>query len=437
MDLYNIEAEQSILGAILLTPESIIAGNEANLLADDFFLEKHRQLYLSMKKLSNANIEIDLVTLSNDLKNEDLLDKIGGVAYISSLVTIVPTSDNILYYMKIVKELSIKRSIYNQLLMTMKSIKSMDCKELLGFAEDLKATVLDRGNIENLFIDASTICMENQNTGAIETGFKNLDNITGGGLNFGTLSIVTGEPGTGKSTFLNQLLANALSIGFNSFLYSGELTYKMLMEWFAKTVANPKHLILCANNFGNYSEISRDGIQMVQNWIKDKLFIFSKDAKADEINLNNAIEYLAIKKNVRLFVLDNLMTLECTGSDKYEKQITAVKSLKNLAKKYNLVIILVAHANKSSSMNREAHVFDIAGASEIPNLADYVFKAIREKEDPFTEILVLKNRITGTIKKRVQLKFNPHRKRFYTKGGNELKKDFGYELKWEQASIYD
>lgn len=85
MDLYNIEAEQSILGAILLTPESIIAGNEANLLADDFFLEKHRQLYLSMKKLSNANIEIDLVTLSNDLKNEDLLDKIGGVAYISSL----------------------------------------------------------------------------------------------------------------------------------------------------------------------------------------------------------------------------------------------------------------------------------------------------------------------------------------------------------------
>jgi replicative DNA helicase len=246
---------------------------------------------------------------------------------------------------------------------------------------------------------------------------------------------VTGEPGSGKSTFLNQILANALSLGFNGFLYSGELTYQMIMEWFAKTVANTKHLSICTNNFGQYVRLSDEGFEMISNWTKDKLFIYSKEARADEINLANAIEYLAIKKNVKLFILDNLMTLECSGSDKYEKQIIAVKALKNLAKKYNLVVILVAHSNKSSLMNREPHVFEISGASEIPNLADYIFKTTREDGKPFTHALILKNRITGIIKKRALLEFKSERKRFFTKGELELQKDFGYEPTYEQGSF--
>ncbi len=129
------------------------------------------------------------------------------------------------------------------------------------------------------------------------------------------------------------------------------------------------------------------------------------------------------------------MTLECSGSDKYEKQIIAVKSLKNLAKKYDLVIILVAHSNKSSLLNREPHVFEISGASEIPNLADYVFKATRENSEPETYILLLKNRITGIIKKKLKLQFDSDRKRFFTQGKSELQKDYGYSPKLEQGSF--
>ena len=121
----------------------------------------------------------------------------------------------------------------------------------------------------------------------IRSGFRSIDNVTGGGLNFGTLTVVTGEPGSGKSTFLNQILANALSLGFNGFLYSGELTYQMIMEWFAKTVANTKHLSICTNNFGQYVRLSDEGFEMISNWTKDKLFIYSKEARADEINLAN------------------------------------------------------------------------------------------------------------------------------------------------------
>ena len=435
MELYNIEAEQSILGAILIEPQSITEGSQVNLSASDFYIEKHQIIYNCMKKLYNSNFEIDLVILSSELRNDNTLDAVGGVAYMSSLITIVPTASNILYYMKIVKTLAMKRYIHNELLQTGSNIQSMDTNDLINFTDELKSMLLESSHVEDLFIDASTISLKTENAGAIETGFKNLDNVTGGGLNFGTLTIITGEPGSGKSTFLNQILANALSLGFNGFLYSGELTYQMLMEWFCKTVANPKHLITCTNNFGKYVKLSDEGFEMISNWTKDKLFIYSKEAKADETNLANVIEYLAIKKNVKLFILDNLMTLECSGSDKYEKQIIAVKALKNLAKKYNLALILVAHSNKSSLLNRESHVFEISGASEIPNLADYVFKTSREDGEPLTHVLFLKNRITGIIKKRAILKFDSNRKRFFTKDDTELNKDFGYEQQYEQGSF--
>lgn len=270
-----------------------------------------------MKKLSDSNSQIDPITLGNELKKEGMLEKIGGMSYLADLMTIVASTDNIIFYMKIVKEYAVKRSIKELLSQTTKTIQTMESSELIKVSDDLKSTILDNGDIENLFIDASTISLQNQNTGAIQTGFMSLDSATGSGLNYGTLSILTGNPGSGKSTFLNQVLANALSLGFNSFLYSGELTYQMMIEWFCRTVANPEHLGSYTNSFGKYTKVTQEGIDLIRNWTKERLFIYSKDARADEINLANVIEYLAIRKDVKFFILDNLMTLECSGSDKY------------------------------------------------------------------------------------------------------------------------
>ena len=152
-----------------------------------------------------------------------------------------------------------------------------------------------------------------------------------------------------------------------------------------------------------------------------------------EVHLSGVIEHLAVKKSTKLFVLDNLMTLECSGSDKYEKQINTVKMLKSLAKKYNLAIILVAHPNKSVTMNRESHVFEISGASEIPNLADYILKL--ERGEDKTVASILKNRITGIQKKSLNLKFDANRRRFYTKNKDELSRDYGYKPKVEQTTF--
>ena len=323
----------------------------------------------------------------------------------------IPTTKNIYYHIKILKELATKRNIYNLISDKSKSIKKMDGQDMIKLANEVKATILDSPCVDDLFVDASDISLD-------------------------TLTVLTGSLGSGKSTFLNQIIANALSLGFNSFLYSGELTAQMALDWFYKTVANPIHLSFGVNSFEKTIKVTDEGVIQINKWLKNKLFLFSKNAQADETNISTVIEFLSVKKDVKLFVLDNLMTIECSGSDKYEKQINVIKSLKNLAKHYNIVIILVAHSNKNSIQRREPHVFDISGASEIANLSDYILNATRDNDrDNETTILLLKNRITGLIKKHLQLKFSPDRKRFYTGSKLELERDYAYGEVYEQESF--
>ena len=436
MALYNLSAEQSVLGSILIEPESILVANQFNLCVNDFFHPQHQILYNCIKKMHDSGDAIDFVTLKHNLEKTDLLEKAGGVSYFTSLTSAVPTTKNIDYHIKILKELATKRNIYNLISDKAKTIKKMNGQDMIKLANEVKATVLDSPCVDDLFVDASDITLDTTPSPSIETGFAQLDAATSGGLNFGTLTVLTGSPGSGKSTFLNQILANALSLGFNSFLYSGELTAQMALDWFYKTVANPIHLSFGVNSFGKTIKVTDEGVLQINKWLKNKLFLFSKNAQADETNISTVIEFLAVKKDVKLFVLDNLMTIECSGSDKYEKQINVIKSLKNLAKHYNIVIILVAHSNKNSIMRREPHVFDISGASEIANLSDYILNATRDNDvENETTILLLKNRITGLIKKHLQLKFSPDRKRFYTDSKLELERDYGYGEVYEQESF--
>ena len=176
MALYNLYAEQSVLGSILIEPESILVANQFNLCVNDFFHPQHQIIYNCIKK--------------------------------------------------------------------------MDGQDMIKLANEVKATVLDSPCVDDLFVDASDITLDTTPSPSIQTGFAPLDAATSGGLNFGTLTVLTGSPGSGKSTFLNQILANALSLGFNSFLYSGELPAQMALDWFYKTVANPIHLSFGVNRFG-------------------------------------------------------------------------------------------------------------------------------------------------------------------------------------------
>ena len=426
--MFNIEAEQCILGAILLENNMDIL-EEILLMPEDFNQEAHKIIYLAMLKLAKNNIPIDTITLIEELRKDNVLDRVGGISYITSLTTIVPAVSSIKYYAEIVINLATKRKLTNNLEQLILNIENMDNSKLFKEIEEAKSIVENAQIYESMFSNFSQI-NTNFDCPSIATGFEKLDKETHG-LEYGTLMILTGEPSTGKSTLLNQVIANAISNGEKAFLYSGELPQKKLKTWFNHTVANKQDLQIFTDKYGKTNaKVMDTATAKIDAWINNKLFVFNDDQKPSESNLIGTITYLARYKKIRLVVLDNLMMMIAENlTDEYQKQKYLVNSLKSLAKKHNLVIILVAHVNKDSKKNNIPNMFEVAGASEIVNLADYVFKITKEQNSDastISKLYILKNRVGGTQNVHLRLYFDEFRKRFYTQIDKELNINFGY-----------
>lgn len=433
---HSVEAEQSLLGCFLLDPMISYKVREIN--SNDFYKEAHKIIFENIKFLVNENKPIDLITLVDKIKLSGHLEDIGGISYITSLSTIVPTTSNIDYYIKIVRDKALARMAIKQAHEIIDKLYNEKVEDVVLHIDSLKNEINGHRSLENNFVDISTIERNKNSRKAIYAGFNKLDSLIGG-FRYGSLNILSGQPSSGKSTILNQIIANAIDQGHKAFIYSGELPGDILKEWFVRTVSNFEHLEEKTDYLGGkYYDFIDEAWKLVSMWSKDKLFIYGDDSAANDSNLLSTIEYLHLKKGIRLFVLDNLMTMQLgSNKDKYEKQKDVCISLKNIAKKYGLVIILVAHPSKAVIQKEEPTMYDVAGASEIVGSADLVLMTVRgTKEDPQSGIWILKNRNTGKQGIPVGFNFDDDRKRYYITE-DERNKDYKYDklVEFTQVTI--
>lgn len=443
--LASSDIEQSIIGCVLLDNyKSLEIIKDLNLKENDFFYDDTRVLFNSIMVLAARGEKIDPITLADFLKCENMLESIGGYQKIIGATTIVVTISNLRYYINKIKELSNKRKILREIKEVSTDIERMTLSDLQKKLTLMNDTVSDTGRFDNMFTSANNV-KEVTKVKSLSTGFNKLDRALHG-LEYGTLTVLTGKPATGKSTILNQIVANSLYYKIPVFLYSGELPQKKVMAWFKMTVANSEDIKEYTDEYGatKYG-LDVEASKLIQDWSKD-LYIFNDNEKPSEANLINTIKYLNREKGVKLVVLDNLMTMitDDPTNDEYTKQKHLANSLKKLAKTYNLVIILVAHEKKKNKDDKRNGVdmFDVLGASEVVNLADYVLHSqrniIKSKETgeiiaDTSGIYISKNRIEGIQGVGMDTIFDKTRKRFYTEGGNELRRDYCYRSKYEQV----
>ena len=245
------------------------------------------------------------------------------------------------------------------------------------------------------------------------------------GMVFGSLNVLSGRNGSGKSTILNQIyIAEAINQGYKTFLFSGELVGGNVKYWLLQTLANEEQFAeYTAKDGHKYKKVTIEAKNKIVQDVKDKFFLYDND----DYRINSIIEkmtVLAKRYGVRVFVIDNLMTIESDLKDKYEAETDTVKKLKAFAKKYNVIVHLVAHPRKS--MNENITKDDVAGSANITNLADYVTVIERnfdETKEYDASLNILKNRHTG-INVEMKLKFSIERKRFYSPSLNELSKRY-------------
>lgn len=438
--IFDKHAEQSVLGAILLDDRIAYKLREMN--RDLFFIASHKEIFEAMKSILNNNKPIDIVLLKDELEKRGTLERI-GIAYITSLTTVVATTSNIDHYIKILREKLLLRQLKRQATELLDAIeKQNSINELSADIEALKNITIKNSSVQDSYVDASEIEVDYSLHQNIPTGFKKLDAALDG-FKYGTLTVLSGRPSSGKSTIINQFIAAALEAREKAFLYSGELPQRTVMDWFRNTVVSKEHIKKYQTEYGaKFTGPSEYAVELIKKWVKDRFYIYSEDAVADENEMIRTIEHLWLKKGVRMFIIDNLMTLAIDNkNDKYEAQKIFVRNLKNLAKKYKLVIMLVAHPKKGGDANN-FDMFDVSGASEIINLCDYELAMSRKIDEEAgtdeTFIIILKNRATGKQNVRLRLQFDEERKRLFH-FPEERDREYGYDenKKYNQGSLED
>lgn len=237
----------------------------------------------------------------------------------------------------------------------------------------------------------------------ISTGIRELDRVIGGFF-FGKLILLTGRRGEGKSTFMGQLLVEALDQGYKVLAYSGELQDFHFKRWIDFQAAGPDYVICRKNQFGDeiYS-LPEHVVGQIGRWYRGRAFLYDNAAAGEDTEgILATIEQAVCRYGIKFVCIDNLMTaLEINPKeDFYRAQSRFVRELKSMAVRLDAAVLLVAHPKKSGSgLDND----DVMGSSDITNLADVVLSYRRSAEaDCDSRLAVLKNRMDGRLPPREQ-----------------------------------
>lgn len=273
----------------------------------------------------------------------------------------------------------------------------------------------------------------------IETGVYELDEALDGGIVLGQVCILSGKRGDGKSTFMSQMIADAIEQGYGVFIYSAELPDYHFKGLLNLQVAGEENLIGKQNKYGVTNYIVKENAQKkIDRWYDGKAFIFDNsytDKHPDEeLKLIDIVEQTIKQNDVQLICIDNLMTaMESVRSQNelYMAQGKFVGQLKKLAIKYKVAVILVAHPRKSGKdTDKEFDSDEVAGSADITNKVDIVLNYARpKKEEQYQRVLSLeKNRLYGTLlrgDKAIHMYYNEKTRQIT--GERQMTKRYGWQ----------
>ena len=323
----------------------------------------------------------------------------------------------------------------------------LDCKDANDILKKY-GTVQIKKCIENAIeipmkqiIDMADVQITNPfDTEKLKTGINVIDNFLYGGLPFGFVHILAGKRGQGKSSFGSQLASQAVKQGYNTFIYSGEMTNGDVKSWLYYQMAGINHVV--TNNKDGIESwfLSNGTINAIDNWIRGKMFLFDEsNIENEDSDLVRVIEEMIRKHDCRVILLDNLMTAiemdSNSNSDELTRQKELCKKLRHIAKRYNVLILLVAHRRKDDT---STDINDaVSGSAYITNIAGIVmdYAMPKEQDNNYVRYLkIAKNRVFGKVNyDGFGLQFEEKTKRIF----NDKYKDPCYSLTqpWEEKFL--
>ena len=412
---HSIEAEQAALGCII-NYRSQLALAEDVLKDDDFYWDKHKRIFSTIKALSKKDMNIDLITLLNELKVSDSIDKCGGVSYITELATNTVFSSNVESYVKIIKDKSDRRNLIRAgRELISKSYEEGEVESIVSTVEDKIYKVINSKESEDIIdmgqsVEKVLTRIENNycNGGKIlgnTTGFKEIDN-TISGLQKGDFIIVAARPSMGKTAFalnIGQHASKSASVG----IFSLEMTTEQLME---RLISSRSLVEFGKIKTGKLNEAEFRKITDAANILsKRKIFIDDKSTNLSDIKAK--CRSLKVKEGLDVVIIDYLQLIEISDkTSSREQEIAKIsRELKKLAKKLEITIVALSQLSRAPEQRTDHRpvLSDLRESGSIEQDADVIFMLYRdeyynkESEDRnIAELIINKNRNgeTKTIK---------------------------------------
>lgn len=426
----NIDAEMSLLGAILIDDE-VIADASEQVDARDFYDKRHGLIYAAVIRLYEKHKPVDLLTLTDELKKKEQLEEVGGSAYLTELTNYVPTSAHAQTYAEMVAQKAVRRRLIKASgdISELGYNEDTDIQELLEKAEAEIFSVSDQSlkqdlvSIETILTDSFDRIEElHRNKGqlrGVKTGYRDLDNMTAG-LQRSDLIILAARPAMGKTTLVTNLAYNVATIAKQPVLFFSlemskeQLVDRMLADASGVDAWNIRTGNLTDDDFGKLSEAMGEMAE-APIWIDDTpgLSVLEMRTKARRA---------AHEAPLGLIIVDYLQLMQSASrsdGNRVQEVSEISRGLKLIARELNVPVIALSQLSRSvESRNPQIpQLADLRESGSIEQDADIVMFIYREAyynpetdRQNITDLIIAKHRNGPTG--RVELYFHPERLRF-------------------------
>ena len=418
---HSLEAEQSVIGSMIMDKDAIMAANEI-LISEDFYHQQYGVLFDTMVELFNAGLPVDLITLQNKLKEKDAPAEITSLEYVRELLDAVPTSANVKYYAKIVKDHAMRRKliklnqeIENECYSGQESVETvMDITEKKVF-ELLQSRggsgdfVPIRKVVMNALEKIENSAKSDGNVTGIPTGFVDLDYRTAG-LQPSDLILIAARPSMGKTAFvLNMAQYVAFHEDMCTAIFSLEMSKEQLVN---RLFSLESHVDAQALRTGNLSDADWEKLIEGAGVIGNSHLIIDDTPGISIAEMRSKCRKYKLEHDLKLIIIDYLQLMSGSGksSDSRQQEISDIsRALKGLARELSVPVIALSQLSRAVEQRPDHRpmLSDLRESGAIEQDADVVMFIYRDdyynhdsEEKGISEIIIAKQRNgpIGTVK---------------------------------------
>ncbi|HEV8601289.1 MAG TPA: replicative DNA helicase [Patescibacteria group bacterium] len=412
----NAEAEQSVLGSLLLDRDAVIKIADT-LSSDDFYDDRHRIIYLAIIKLYDERSSIDILTVSNKLDEGSSLEKIGGISYLTTLVNAVPSAAHIVHYANIVRRKGTLRRLISQAteIVSLGYQEDTDLETLLDQAEQKLFSVSQKYLKQN-FVSINEILHEtfdrldelHREKGKLRglaTGFTDMDNRLGG-LQKSDLIILAARPSMGKTSLALDVIRHAAiaqkrAVG----IFSLEMSKDQLVD---RLLAAEAEVDLWKMRTGRLNDVGPDNdferIGHALGRLSEAPIYIDDSGSLNIMELRTKARRLQAEHNLELIVVDYLQLMEGRSQENRVQEVSEIsRSLKALARELNVPVLALSQLSRAVEQrggDKKPQLSDLRESGSIEQDADVVMFIYRDemytgkdsRKPHIAEILIRKHR---------------------------------------------